>query len=272
MESIFSYSDYRKYLADYYQEQKSNNPKFSHRFFALKAGFKTSNFLHLVITGQRNLTLESTAKITAALGLGRVEAEYFEYLVQFAQAADPREKMRYFERINAIRKAKLVKRIDQSQFDYYSNWIHPVLREAACFSPRAVDDKELGRRLLPPVPAAEVRKSLDTLESLGFLVRDGRRGYRQASPLVATDPDVKSLAVANYHIQTMALAAESITRVPAEKRELSTLTLGVRYETFKKIKERLREFQREILAMANEDNPEVVYQLNFHLFPMTDKG
>lgn len=49
VESLFSYDDYRKFLQDYFEEQKSQSTAFSHRFFAAKAGFKTSSYCLNVI-------------------------------------------------------------------------------------------------------------------------------------------------------------------------------------------------------------------------------
>ena len=41
MKSVFEYSDYRKFLLDYYSEKKAANRNFSHRFIANRVGFKS---------------------------------------------------------------------------------------------------------------------------------------------------------------------------------------------------------------------------------------
>jgi hypothetical protein len=38
MPDLYGYIDYRKYLKDYYEEQKARDPKFSHRYFAAYRG------------------------------------------------------------------------------------------------------------------------------------------------------------------------------------------------------------------------------------------
>lgn len=268
MESIFSYSDYRKYLADYFEEQKKDTTYFSHRYFAKKAGFSTSNFLHLVMVGKRNLTKQSLMRITLAMKLGKSESEYFENLVFFNQAGDIREKNLFYERLTAFRKSTFVQPINADQFEYYSNWHHPAVREIACFNQGRMDENEIAKTIRPKLTPREVKKSLDLLLRLGLLVRNNGV-FAQSSPLLTTGPEVASNAISAFHIRTMALAAESIEAVPPDKRDISGLTLGITKNNFLKIKKRIQEFRREILSLAQEENPECVYQANFHLFPLT---
>ncbi|MGE0616139.1 MAG: TIGR02147 family protein, partial [Bacteriovoracia bacterium] len=42
--NLFEYTDYRKYLEDYYNFKKATDPGFSYRSFAKAAGFTSSNF------------------------------------------------------------------------------------------------------------------------------------------------------------------------------------------------------------------------------------
>jgi uncharacterized protein (TIGR02147 family) len=268
MEPIFTYSDYRKYLQDYFEDQKKNHAFFSHRYFAKKAGFSTSNFLHLVMGGKRNLTKQSIIRVVQALKLNKSESEYFENLVFFNQAADIREKNLFLEKLTAFRKSTFVQQINADQFDYYSTWYHPVVREVACFNGGRMTEKEIGKIVRPRLTPREIRQSLELLLRLGFLKKEEER-YVQSSPLVSTGPDVASTAVAAYHIKTMALAAEALENFKPENRDIRSLTLGITRENFDAIKKRIREFRKEILAMAQEENPDRVVQLNFHLFPLS---
>jgi uncharacterized protein (TIGR02147 family) len=58
--------------------------------------------------------------------------------------------------------------------------------------------------------------------------------------------------------------------VPREEREISSLTLCVSHDVLLRLKERIREFRKELLAIAElEGKPERVVQLNFQLFPLS---
>jgi uncharacterized protein (TIGR02147 family) len=67
-------------------------------------------------------------------------------------------------------------------------------------------------------------------------------------------------------------AAEALDTIPREEREISSITLCVSHEVLLDLKERIREFRRELLQLAElEGEPERVVQLNFQLFPLSDR-
>ena len=71
IEHLFDYDDYRRFLEDYFEEQKSLKPVFSHRFFAAKAGFSSSSYCLNVIRGRFNLSIKSIDKL-AKIGRAHV--------------------------------------------------------------------------------------------------------------------------------------------------------------------------------------------------------
>ena len=101
--TIFEYDNYRAYLRDLYKFYKETKPQFSYRYFSQKAGFRSPNFLQLVIEGKRNLSPESVEKFTHALKLGKKEAEFFRVLVYLNQARTVSEKKIYAEQLMQFR-------------------------------------------------------------------------------------------------------------------------------------------------------------------------
>ena len=93
LEHLFDYDDFRKFLQDYFEEQKKMRSVFSHRFFAAKAGFSSSSYCLNVIRGRFNLTPKSIEKISKAMEFEPLQKTYFEALVQYnqAQQVDERE-------------------------------------------------------------------------------------------------------------------------------------------------------------------------------------
>jgi uncharacterized protein (TIGR02147 family) len=269
MKPIFTFTNYRDFIREYFVERKKASPSFSHRLFARLAGFSTSNFMHLVMGGKRNLTKESIDKISQAMKLKKRERDYFEHLVLFGQAKTVREKELYLSRLNTMRKGAFYKEIGSDQFEYIANWLHPVVRELVSLTAACGDEKELTNRIAHRVTPAQVRESIELLLRLGLLQRSKAGKLSPSSPLLSTGPGVTANAAARYHIGTMALAAEAIERFRPEERELVGMTLGVSKKTFEQIRERMWEFRQEVLAMADDPAPEQVYQLNIQLFPMT---
>ena len=67
-------------------------------------------------------------------------------------------------------------------------------------------------------------------------------------------------------------AADALDSVPREEREISSVTLCVSQEVMLDLKERIREFRRELLQVAELDGaPERVVHIGFQLFPLSEK-
>lgn len=117
---VFSYSDYREYIRDFYLSKKSLNSAFSYRYLAQKAGINSSSFYKYVIEGKRNLTKGTLLKTCQMLKLNTAEAEYFESLVFFNQAKTIKEKNHFFDKLIALRNSCDVRVVNEEQYDFYA--------------------------------------------------------------------------------------------------------------------------------------------------------
>ncbi|MBD3242680.1 MAG: TIGR02147 family protein [Chitinivibrionales bacterium] len=271
MKPITEYMDYRELLRDFYQEKKRESSYFSYRLFSQQAGFKAPNLLKLVMDGKRRLTKESVYKFAKGMRLNKGEAEYFEDLVFFNQAASLDEKNLYLQRLMRLRRRSDPRRIESSEYEYYSAWYHPVIREVATSVDFKDDYKRLAAMVTPAISPDDARKSVELLLRLGFIRKtpDGR--YESASASLTTGPRVRSIAVANYHKDMMKLAAESIERFKADQRDITSLTLNVDDKTRQAMVEKIRQLREELLAMAETNrDPSQVMQVNFQLFPLSE--
>src|SRR4051812_24747415 len=86
METLYAYTDYRKYLRDYFQEKKQSNKHFSLKVLAEKSGFKARDYLMRVMRGDRNLSEAGIKKLSEFFRFSEKQAEYFQTLVMFNQA------------------------------------------------------------------------------------------------------------------------------------------------------------------------------------------
>ena len=173
MESIFSYTEYRQYLRDYFQEKKLANPGFSYRILAERAGFKARDYLMRVMNGQRNLSHSSSEKLSEYFRFSEKQAEYFHLLILFNQAETTLEKENLFARLSEIQKYGKHQRLRQAQYAYLSSWHHIALRSLIpLLNKSEVADPELvGRLLDPTISGKQVKDSIELLLSLGLLNR-----------------------------------------------------------------------------------------------------
>jgi uncharacterized protein (TIGR02147 family) len=268
--SVFEYSDYRAFLKEMFQYRKETTPGYSHRYFARMAGFAAPNFLKLVIDGKRNLTSASISQVAKGFKLKKQEREFFENLVYMNQAEDLAEKNHYYRKMIAMTPKSGIKKIDQAQYDYFSRWYLPVIRELVVFGDRSQTAEQIAGRLDPPVRVKDVENAMDRLMQLGLIRKDDRGRWEQNEALLRTEPEVKSVLIANFHREMIRLADTAIERFPAAKRDITALTLSIDKDRLPELKEKIAAFRQEILEnFAADPNPDQVIQINFQVFPVT---
>ncbi len=270
--NVFGYLDYRAYLRDHYAERKAHEYGFSHRAFSKRAGLRSTNYLKLVMDGERNLTPEMAHQFAAGCGLEGPAVDYFCELVAFDQAETAVERTRCHQRLARYKQYRAIHQLDAAQANYHSTWYLPAIRELASRPDFDPDPRWIARTLLPRIAPDEAQKALTVLLRLGLLVRDDAGRIVQAEALVTTGPGPLGHHVVNYHRTMMERAAAAIDEIPCEEREISSLTLCVSQDVLLDLKERIREFRRELLQLAELGGPpERVVQLNFQLFPLSEK-
>jgi uncharacterized protein (TIGR02147 family) len=272
--TVFEYTDYRAYLADYYAAQKAANPLFSYQVFARKAGFKDKGFIHSVIHGQKNLSKQSTVKISLALKHSAQEIDYFENLVFFNQSENLAEKKLFFDRLNAFKsggkEACRILQLHKEQYELCAVWYHAVIRSLLDMAPFRGDFTQLARQVIPPITPKQARQSVELLLKLGLARKDRDGVYRLNEKHLSTGPEIQSIAALNYHKHMTQLADFAISTLPAGVRNITGLTMGISRPAYDRIIREIQDFRAKIIDIVNNDpNAECVYQLNFHLFPLS---
>ncbi len=267
---VFQYLDYRAYLRDWYRAHNSAGRTLSYRAFGKRAGLKSPNYLKLVMDGERNLSIKMAEQFAKALALEGDSASFFVDLVAFNQADSQRERNKQYSRLTSFRRYRKAHKLDIAHAAYHGAWYMPAIREMAA-SPAFQENADwLARQLIPAITRTEARRAIETLIELGLLVREADGRLRQAEALLSTGPETRGLYIANFHRAMMDRAAASIDLVPAEERDISSLTLCTGEDGIRRLKSRVQRFRRELLEQSElEDDPVRVVQLNFQLFPLT---
>lgn len=266
---MFSYLSYREFLRDAYSNLKQNQRGFSFRWFSRKAGLSSPNFLKLVMDGKRNLSARGAQAFATGLGLSGREASFFYELVDFEQAATAAAKNRAWERLSTYQGHRRVRSVERHQFEYFSKWWNPAIRELVALPVFREDPTWIAQQLRPNITPAAAKQALELLLQLGFVVRGDDGSLRQSEPLLSTGPEVRSLAVGNFHRQMMERAAESIEHVDRHEREISGLTVALSESTFALFKEKIHALRAELLELSGRETaPDRVVQVNFQMFPL----
>ncbi len=226
--------------------------------------------LKLVMDGERNLGEVSLTKFINALGFNKEEQEFFRNLVYFNQSKTHHEKNHFYQAILKSRQTKLLKPIEQHQYEYYSTWYHPVIRELIESPEFDGTPKWLAQQLNPTIKTIDAKKSLELLEKLGFIECYDTNRWRQTEPIISTGPELKSLTFFNYHKNLLKISYSALDNVPAHLRDISAVTLGVSPQDIPLLKEKITAFRQELIeTISHQSHSNSVVQVNIQLIPLT---
>lgn len=267
--NIYAFTDFRKYLSDYYLARKKTDKKFSHRFIQEKVGAGSAGWFADVVKGRANIPGSQLIKLAKLLQLKGTETDYFESMVHFGQAGSLEERNRYFQKMMAFKEVR-ADMVGMDKLEFYSKWYHGAIRELLFFHPFRGDYAELARKLSPPIRQAEARDSVTLLERLGMIEPNGQGGYRSKDAALQKDPSFPSVVMANFLKNNMELAIEALDRYSKEERDISALTISFSEDAFAKVKDDIRALRKKMLALTEVDiAPTKVYQCNFQFFPLS---
>jgi uncharacterized protein (TIGR02147 family) len=274
MIDIAQYMDYRQYLGDYYQAAKKNNTHFSFQAFSEKAGISSRGLLYNVLKGKRHLSKSHLAGMARALGLNKHQFAYFETLFAYNCAKKASDRKFYFERLTSIRttgrtawKPQIVRK---EQYEYYSRWYHCVVRSLIGMYGFSGDYQALARYLYPAVTPGQVKKSIELLLSLGFISKDDAGVYTLTNRTITTEPEVESVAVHSFHLQSGELAVAALKELPRHRRNFSGVTIGISENMYREICNDIEEFRTHLLRKIEIDKcARITYQMNIQFFPVS---
>lgn len=267
---------YRDYLTELYKKIKGQVDSYSYHQFAFDLGFSKSNVLWLVISGKRKLAPKSARKLSQSLGFSALDRRYFLAMVDYNNAVrtDTREEL--FQDLMRLKSAGLENERKRDDLEYFSEWYFPVIREMAALPGFSPDPQWISDNLSIKIPPRQVELALELLLRLGLLKRDEQTGAVAATEQqIMPDRSMGTIAGARYLQQMCNVTAEAVTRVPARRREINSLTVRLTEEKAMKVGAMLYRLCEEIMAMeTNEPTDDAhVYQVNLHLFAHTkDRG
>lgn len=267
---VSEYLNYREFLRDFFDAKKRNNRSYSYRVFAQKAQLGSSGHLKMVMDGQRNLTQDTLPKYLKALDLKtKKDQKLFELLVKYNQCKDPLQKVDYFNEVMTEKNKKGLSQLERHQFQFVSNWYYIVIYVMVDFPDFRADADWIYGRLRKKVSRPQIESALEDLQALG-LIEKTKDGWGQVKGAITVPDDIKITAIPKYHDSMLSLARQALVDLSVEEREFNGVTLPIKKSALPHIKERIREFRKEINEYAsNVNDPNEVYQLNIQLLPMT---
>jgi len=267
MPNVFAYSDHRQFLAAAFDELRATRKNFSLRWLARKCAFSSHTFLPRVLSGDRNLTLESAARVAEAIGLKGIPLRGFLAMVE--RDIEPLEETRQkaSKRFEALHTVHDRKRLESRQAKYYAKWYYPVIRQLAIWAPWKGDWSLLAGMLDPPIHPDEAREAIESLVELGLLARDEEGDFQTSANMLNVDRlpvHVKRKGREDILRRGM----DSLVRHAPEERHTICVLLAMSNDSYRQAVEIMTESAQRCLGLAAAD-PKVdkVWQMALQLFP-----
>lgn len=268
MESIYTYFDYRKYLADFFEDKKRLNSSLSLRAIAEKIGINSGTLVR-ILKSERNISTKRIPLFTTFLKLKGKETLYFTKLVEFNQAKNTELSRLLYNQLIGLRN-EYRKPINPDKYEYYENWYNAAIRELLNFFPFDGNVDEIAKMVEPEILPSQVKKSISTLEKINFIKKADNGCYKPEQNFVTTGATWRSVAIDSFQKSMMELGVAAFDKIKKEDRDFSTMTVCFSKESFVKVKQILKQAREEIAEVEMADKlRNRVFQLNFQLFPLS---
>lgn len=268
---IFSYSDYRSYLKDAVALSRKKNPNLGARYFAKRAGFRSPATLSMIIRGKRGLGAAAIDNVAKAFLLTGTRKNYFSGLVRLESTRKHSEKLELQEELLHLKSRKSESALSLKQYRVLTRWYIPAIYELVGAKKFRNDPEWISRQFCDTINVSEIKTAIQDLKDLDLL-KEVEGKLVRTNHALNTSEDIKNLAMRRYHFEMIGkarLALDSAVNI----RDISGVTVGIRKSDLNKIKEKIRDFRRDLnesLSLVSETDE--VYQLNIQFFPLTKES
>ena len=271
---VFGFLSVQELLAYIYSERKKQTKPYSYRIFSSELGFGESNYMHLICTQRRQLSLRSAHLVASRLGLHGERRTWFLSLVEHTAGRDQAQRSEGIEKAYEARRKTLTSELSRDEMEFFGKWYHSVIRELASHDEFSSDPKWICQQLRPRITMEQAKQSIELQLRLGYLQYDESL-QRIIIPQshIRVPEGVTNLAIHKFHQEMLQLSERSLSEIEVHERDLSAVTLQLNAEHIPAIKEILREARKKIVALSETtrgSESAAVFQLNMQLFPVSE--
>ena len=269
---LYTYLDYRAFLKDWFQWKKTVNRRYSHRLFARRAGQRSPSLLLGVMEGRSNLTPTTTQAFGKAMSFGARKQAFFELLVNFDQAELPKNRKRAMEGILATKRFQSAHKLQGDLFRVFGQWHYGAICELVRCDGFRADPQWIAKTLRPKITAKKAKEALDTLLNIGLLTTNADGEIEPVHEWMMPDEGTLDVALMKSHESMLEQAKEAISAFPRQHRIALGFTGSLPKNRIAELEEKMMQTFSEMASNCESDPREVVVQMNFVLFPLSDPG
>ena len=261
--SVYAYNNFRTFLADYQTLRQEHEEIFSKSEFSRLLDLpNTRSYFTDVLKGKK-VTGTFVERFIRVIGFSPDEARFFRTLVRFNQAETTGERELAFEQLIDLNKTPS-RILDRKMLEYYSQWYHSVIR-ALLETDDFIDDyPRLGRKVRPVITAAQAKKAVELLLSLGLVRRNDDGIIKPAEKAIRAPENLHHELIRNYQLEVLSLAQKKLMSGPAEVAFSLTNTISLSETGAVRLQRLLEKFRGQVRSLVHKDEnkPDRVFQLS----------
>lgn len=268
MKSIYNYLEYRDFLQDHFNEEKSLKSFYSYRYISRKTGIDASYYVK-VLQKQKHIGESKIDNLMNFLKMGGRKREYFKILVSYNRTKNSTTAKELFTKLMNLKNSVGT---EICNYNYFAQWYTIPMRELLNNYDFNGDYKKLAKQFTPALKETEARKAIHTLKELNMISKNDNGFFRPNKAHLTTGDQWSSIAIKDFQKKMISLAEDAIERFPKEERDISSVTVSTSKACLELISERLTQARREIMELiAAEEEVDGVYQINLQVFPLTQR-
>jgi uncharacterized protein (TIGR02147 family) len=259
------HTDFVEFFKDAFELRRRRNPQYSMRAFARDLRLSPSR-LHHILEGRIGLSLAAATEIATRLSLNDEDRDLFLTLVEAKHARAKYQKGLAQDRLRSLTEIPQHP-LEASRFSLISRWYHMATFVLVDVEGFRFESEWIAQRL--GITVDEAQTAMDDLLDHGFLkFEDGI--CRRTDNHLTFHADKSNADIKAYNRQLLSKAAEAISDVPVEDRDLSASVLSIRRADLDLAKDEIAKFRKQLSKKLVDRAGafDRVYCLSLQIFPL----
>lgn len=269
---IYNSKDYRSFLKEYFEYKKIRNLKYSFAVFSRFLGFTSRSFIQDVISGKKNISLESIDKFRVLFPRRVDSFEHFRKLVLRDQTKKDNERSYYDSQI-LFERSKTKHEMPSHDYSLYSDWYFVPIFFLAC-DPSFEDDVDwITKKLMFSLSKADAQKAIETLYHLKYWEKGADGKTKPQFDVISSHAETNRNILKGFHSRMIDLARLACD-FQFNERILNAATILIDEKQLNDIREKIFKFKETELggyqtSKIKSGQKKRVYQFQFAVFPLT---
>lgn len=262
--NVYDCNSVSEILSLAFSRRRKKNLSYSLRAFARDLKISPSRLSELMKNSE-GVNAETAQKICEQLKLKPQERKFFLDTVLSTKARNKEVRRLARNRIEKLRRQKLLLAIEEEKFKVISEWYHSAILELTQVTDFQPASDWISQRL--GITEKESREAVSRLKKLG-LIEVTAGGVWKVSADAYQTFSKSSLAIRKFHLQVLRKSLHSVENDPPHEREIQTMLFAIPKSELPRFSEKMRDFLRESWESISDLPKDELYALSVQLTPM----